>query len=240
MNISEKLATANEKVPSVYNAGKSCKELSDFRYYCYNNYRLDTLNYLDTRSGTKFDYMFYNCTNLKEAPEIDLSKAQSVCGMFKGCTSLTKALNMGNGICKNFSSMFADCSNLKECLTVDTYMGTYFGTMFSKCTSLKSVKLNTIEWNNTNSFVNTFYNCSALENVTITGELYGPVSFAWSPLLTLDSLHSIIRSLSVLYSEGSVLTLHSDSWTKLDNDTPPDNYSSWKEYITDYKNWTYA
>ena len=65
-------------------------------------------------------------------------------------------------------------------------------------------------------FTNTFYNSTALENITFEGVISKNISFAQSPKLTNDSVQSIIDHLKDLTgSTAQTLTLHADVGAKL-------------------------
>lgn len=63
----------------------------------------------------------------------------------------------------------------------------------------------------------TFYNAKKLENITIEGTIATDISFATSPLLTKDSIISIINALKDYSGTTTTytLTLHADSKAKL-------------------------
>ena len=44
-------------------------------------------------------------------------------------------------------------------------------------------------------WANMFTNCTSLENIKITGPMYGNVNFQWCPL-TADSMRSVVSALS--------------------------------------------
>lgn len=102
---------------------------------------------------------------------------------------------------------------------------------FSKATQLGSAfrncdVLHTIEYmdfskiphttSTSNSVSGIFTNCSALVNITIKPNcLKAPISFAYSPLLSDESIDSIINCLATYDSGGKKLTLHLDVYNKL-------------------------
>ena len=67
------------------------------------------------------------------------------------------------------------------------------------------------------TFTNTFLNCEALANIIIEGTIGNNISFAQSPLLTHDSLMSIIDALKDLTGTGitRTLTLHPTAKARL-------------------------
>ena len=215
MSIAEKLNIANDKVPKVYDAGKSLKEITDFSYFFYNSVRLELIDYVDTSNSTNFASMFSSCNNLRNIPSLNTSKGD------------------------NFGFMFQYCVSLTAIPPIDTSNGTGFTHMFYNCSKLKTISL--IDVSGAVNLVNFVSKCTSLENISFVGSINVSISFSNSSKLTVESIQSIINALSV-YSGTSqpTLTLNSASWTAIEAVTPPDGYSTWKEYITNYKNWKYA
>lgn len=139
-SIMDKLDQANKGVPKVYDAGKSCKDMTDFRYYCYNGARLDTLNYLNTCCGTNFKYMFAGCTSLKTIPKLDTSKGEIFSNMFSGCTSLKDIPEIDTSKGRLFASMFEGCADLWEPRPIYTPSATNCAYMFSGCNMLDTIR----------------------------------------------------------------------------------------------------
>ena len=263
-SIEDKLALANANVPKTYMAGKSCKDLTDFSYFCYWGTRLDMLKYLNTSNGKIFIDMFHNCSELTTIPKLDTSSGTDFMNMFWGCRKITTIpqLDVSNGT--SFTGMFNYCSELTTIPQLDVSNGTTFDTMFSSCVKLTTIpQLNTsngkifremffncselttipqLDVSNGTNFGDMFGDCEKLTTISFTGTINTSISFEMSRLLTTDSLHSIVYALAD--KTGSTtkprLTLHSDSWAALEETTPPAGSSSWHEYITNVKGWTYA
>lgn len=147
-------------------------------------------------------------------------------------------INTCNGT--NFSSMFYSCTNLTTIPALDTSNGTIFTNMFRACSNLTTIPaLNTSKGTN---FTNMFFGCSNLTTINFTGAINDiNISFKVCSKLTLETLQAIVNALKVTTKTTKpILTLNSASWAILDAATPPDGYASWKEYITNYKNWLYA
>lgn len=195
--------------------------------------------YIDTSKITNFSNFFYNNRCIDMIDLIDTSNGTSFYEAFSHSSSLTSlpSLNVSKGT--NFRLMFNYVSYLKTVGVLDTSKGTTMMEMFNMCTDLVTIK--GINVSKCNKLDDIFYGCRSLENITFNDSIIASISFSTSPKLTIDSLHSIINSLTVnTGSNTKKLTLNSASWTKLESDTPPDGYATWKEYITNYKNWTYA
>lgn len=148
-------------------------EVTDFSSmfkYCEN---LTTIPQIDTSNGTNFDSMFYYCSKLTEIPLIDTSKGT------------------------RFNSMFYYCQKLTEIPLIDTSKGTSFTSMFSGCSNLTTIPLINVSKITYGSYLNlTFSNCSKLENITFEGYINYTIDFSASPLLTFDSVKSILTAAS--------------------------------------------
>ena len=110
--------------------------------------------------------------------------------------------------------------------------GYYYGT-FLNCKKLKTIEL--LRSTKECTYTSTFQTCSSLENITIDGQIGQNISFQWSPLLTHESLMSIINAL-VDYSEDTsgttyTLTIGTDNIAKL---------SAEEIAIIENKGWNYA
>ena len=265
-SLDDKLATAKAKVPDTYNAGKSCKDLTDFSYFFTNNSRNDMWQYVDTRNGTKFIYMFDSCTSLtkEKIPLLDTSKGLRFDGMFRGCNQITSIPLLDTSKGEIFNSMFERCSNLTSIPILNTSKGGHFVYMFRDCGKLMTVpaldvsnginfnymfygcsklavvpKLNTAKGT---QFIGMFTKCTELTTVSFT-IIKASISFSDSPKLDAFTLRGIVNALEVktIVSSSYKLTLNATSWDLLENDSaPPTGYNTWKEYITNYKKWTYA
>ena len=175
--------------------------------------------YMAGKSGkdiTNWSYYFYFNTRLDMIDYINTCNGTNFTNMFRACSNLTTipALDMSNGT--NFSSMFYSCSNLTTIPALDTSNGIIFTNMFRDCSNLTTINFT-----------------GAINDIDI--------SFKVCSKLTLETLQAIVNALKVTTKTTKpVLTLNSASWAILDAATPPDGYASWKEYITNYKNWLYA
>lgn len=188
--------------------------ITNFSYFFYYGIRLKLLPLLSTKNGVIFSRTFASCTTLISVPQLDISKGQSFVGMFQQCTKLVSVPKLDTSNGRDFTGMFYNCSALTTISLLDISKGTDFTNMFNYCT--------------------------ALQNITFTGTINASISFSSSSALTEASLKSIINALAVKPSSTCQLTLNSASWTLLDSVTAPTGYSTWKEYISTYKGWTYA
>lgn len=69
-------------------------------------------------------------------------------------------------------------------------------------------------------FTNTFHGCGKLRNILFDGEIGNSIDFHWSPLLTVESLRSILAALSKnnTYANGKTLTLNTASKAVIEAD----------------------
>lgn len=87
----------------------------------------------------------------------------------------------------------------------------------------------------TRSFSNMFQNCSKLKNITFGGEIGRTISFADSPLLTVESMLSVINHL-VNYAGTSnqdkySVTFHANAWSRLQSWWQTENEGNVNDYI---------
>ena len=127
------------------------------------------LNNSDTTNCTNFSHMFYRRKYLKQ---------------------IIGNLDTSNGT--NFSSMFTDCNSLTEVPQLDTSKNTDFGYMFGYCHSLTTIpQLDVSNATNTFGMLGSCYN---LTNITFVGSINKNIDFLSSPLLTYDSIKSILTA----------------------------------------------
>lgn len=148
---------------------------------------------LDTKNANNTGYMFCDCYSLVNIPDYDLRKVTSAHSMFLNCRYLITLRALDMPLCANMGQMFAGCSRLKT------------------ITSITTDKVTT-----DSSFLNTFRSCSALEDITIVGNISAAISFANSSKLTNNSLMNIANALNFSVT-GKTITLHATSKTNCNN-----------------------
>lgn len=100
--------------------------------------------------------------------------------------------------------------------------------LFGQCGDLKEIKTITVSEKVT--FANFAYACPALETITFAGTIGQNLSFQWSPLLSQDSVQSIIDALKDLTGTVSqTLTFHKDVGGRL---------TAEQKAVITAKNWT--
>jgi hypothetical protein len=123
---------------------------------------------------------------------------------------------------------FAYQSKIARFPELDMQKAARLSQCFYGCTNLKSIDKIILSSTATQVFTNTFYNCSALEEIRFEGFFRSNVSFAQSSLLSHDSLINaegtgIINCLYDFKGNGDTsthtLTLHADAKARLDVNT---------------------
>lgn len=172
-------------------------QISDFSEMFYLSL-IKNISSLNTTKGTDFEHMFYGCYYLTTIP----------------------LLNTSNGI--DFSAMFQNCVALSNIPLLNTSNGTDFRDMFKECTSLTTISQ--LDLSSGTDFTNTFYYTSALENITFVGSINYNIDFSYSPLLTYDSIKSILTACAT--------TTNTDAKTLKFNRTIVDNNGELAALIT--------
>ena len=113
----------------------------------------------------------------------------------------------------NFSQIFSGCKNLKKIDFINTSNGTNFSQMFANCNSLTTISQ--LDVSNGTNFANMFSYCPKLANIAfVENSIKFSISFAQSPLLSDESIQSIINGLATV-DTAQTLTLHADVKAKL-------------------------
>lgn len=85
----------------------------------------------------------------------------------------------------------------------------------------------------------TFHRCYELETVRIK-ELYGNISFAFSPLISSDSISYLVENRTTAHTDVITVTVHADTFAKLTGDTTnpavaaltPAELAQWQQILT--------
>lgn len=162
--------------------------------------------------------------------------------MFQYCTALKKItadITPLNDGFDNIYAVFYNCYNLEEVNFDIVIKNTaanlnILGAAFSNCQMLKTIKrlvLDGLPY----TFSNSFYNCFALENLIIEGEITSTgLNLQYATLLSKASITSIINALSTTTS-GLSVTLSSTAVKTAFGST---DSSEWNTLIDTRKNWT--
>ena len=220
MSIAEKLKTIAENEQRVYDSGYSKAEsdmwdgIQDFgdRTNYEKAFEYWGAEYIRPKykvvpsSSSRNYYIFDNCLKLKklEAKYFDFSA-------YKPDASASSTSS-------NYYT-FSGCWELQEIEDIGIQAGGYYGT-FNGCGKLHTIAVMRCVKEGTYSA--TFKNCFVLKNITIEGEIGNNISFQYSPLLTIESLRSIISALYDFVGNGETttktLTLHADAKARLTAD----------------------
>jgi hypothetical protein len=95
---------------------------------------------------------------------------------------------------------------LVEAPTINATNATTIDRLFNGCSSLEKASV-VFPKSKPTSYTNVFARCASLEDFTAFGEISVPLSFSDSPLLTHDSLMSIINALKDYAGSGSTYTV---------------------------------
>ena len=141
----------------------------------------------------------------------DLSQ---MCAYTKNLNSIKIKGNIVNNATVNriFKSSHVKTIDLTECIIKSSgnkAQETFFG-----CYNLHTI-IGTIDFSQCSGFVNTYYSCSKLVNVEfLPNNIFYSIQFAQSPLLSDESIQSIINGLATV-DTAQTLTLHADVKAKL-------------------------
>lgn len=212
------------------------ENFTNWSYFCANNQGIAIIErYPDiTKNGTDFSSMFNGSDKIKIVPLFNTSKAKNMSRTFYSCTIFTELPTFDTSNVENFDHTFATCINLTSMTFNSTSKGTKFYSLFSRayklvevygldvsnatsvdgiffdCFALETVHepLNFAKAGNLTSIFN---NCGALKNVRFVAEtLKKSVSFAQSPLLTIESKQSIFDGLATV-TTATTLTLNANT-----------------------------
>ena len=183
-------------------------------------------------SVTSCNGMFQNCTSLQSITIPSLLSLTSCQGMFRDCSSLKSITLPELPSVTSCISMFSNSSSLQSITLPELPSVTSCDSMFFNCSSLQSLyldmpncenfsylifgcnalhTLDIVDVRKATELVNSFNNCSSLQNITCVEELPKcKISLNTSSKLTLESVTNIITHLPDLSAESSkTLTLHS-------------------------------
>ncbi len=191
-----------------------CKEKTDFSNMFKNCVSITEIPPLDTSKGEYFNSTFLGCTSLTTIPQLDISNGINFVSMFFGCFNLEYISLINAPKADNFSYTFHTCKSMTKA-EVDVSNAGRIDAIFNICQSLKTIsKLNPVKCTN---FASAFGGCYALENITFTPlSIQKNISFGDSPLLSSESIQSIIDGLADLTGQtAQTITFHSTVKNKL-------------------------
>lgn len=140
--------------------------------------------------------------------------------------------------CNNLFTATENITDTKVDIDLTDLGGTQKYYIFNSARKLKTVKKLIVHeaWATTGCFDT----CVALENIVIEGTLGRSINMQWSALLTAESTKSVVTHLKdykgTEYEGTYTVKFHDTAWNTLEATTPPDGYTSWKDYVLN-KGW---
>ena len=190
------------------------EKMNSINYLFMSNYNADLMDYVLSRdlTGRRCQYVFTDNTTVTDVSII--GKPSVIHGLFQRCTSLVNAEVNTEGM-----SVITD--------------------VFNGCTSLKNA--GTINFSSVTYASRTFQNCSALEEIRITGEIKIDIDLHWSTKLSKASITSIMGALSTTAS-GKTLTLSRTAvevaFSTMEGVTNGMTSKEWQDLADTRPNWT--
>lgn len=195
----------------------STSKVKNFQNTFMNMFLLKHISGLDLSSATNVTGMFYYCKELENVSLKNISPLASYRNMFTGCQKMTNFPTLDFLKTTDYYGLFSSCSSMvtaPENIGIGNLANMNMTALFGSCSNLKTIPC--ITTNATTSFSSTFNGCSALENITFDGVIGKTgISFSGCPLLTHDSLMSIINALETKTSGTFKITLGSTNLAKL-------------------------
>lgn len=177
--------------------------------------------------GAQFASLFNSNTDIKKPLKLNFQNATTISNIFYNCTNLESIdYYINSSKCTNFSNAFAWCTNLKYIKGVDTSSATRMADFINQ-SGVETID-SPIDMSNVQStYMKAFSAAFFLVNISFVAEsIKFSLSF-YSPLLSADSIQSIIDGLATVET-AQTLTLHSDILPKLTDE-------QWQ--IAEEKNW---
>ena len=191
MTIAEKLQTIAENEQRVFDAGKNdvFKNMDSLNYFFaddLNSYYFDKISEYDLSGITKAQYIFQS-SKKTEIKALSLPNVTYLHGMFKNCSSLeiVDFTDCNLKKAKVLTEMLYGCGALEQIKgTLDFPLAEYASRSFQGCSSLKEIRL-------------------AESSIAVS------ISFADSPLLTSESVQSVIDALATV-TEAKAITFNEE------------------------------
>lgn len=137
-------------------------------------------------------YMNYAITEIDGT--IDCSSAGSINAMFNECSSLNEISITNTSNVIEMREVFRCTGIVTVPSTFSTTSANYVDGLFSYCGNLQSIPI--LNFSNVITANDCFTGCNNLQNVTFEGSINVSLSFGNSPLLTYDSIKSILTAAS--------------------------------------------
>ena len=228
MSIVEKLQTIAENEQRVFDSGKK-KAWNDF----WDTFQANGSRTLYTAAFSSD----WNDEIFKPKYNINVVAGNKM--FYKSKITNLKQILIDCGVVLDFSKattldeVFSENSFITHLPTIDTRSASRFSALFYSASKLVEIEKLILKDDGSQSYNRAFNNLWLLENIVVEGKFGENLPFAQSPLLTNDSVNSIINALKD-YSGTSntrTLTLHADVKAKLTEE---------QIAIANQKGWTIA
>ena len=204
MSIAEKLTTVAENMPKIFEAGKKSE---------YDKF-WDIFQQNGTRAGYQYGFAGIGWTDETFKPKYNIKITSPSNGAFRGSRVVnfkeileSCGVELNLSACASMSDGFNNCSVLKTLPKLDfSNMG---GTtnMFYNDIALESID-EIVFAERTGFTANTFYNCSSLTHMIVTGTIgQSGLDLHYSTLLDKESLLSVLNALQDKTAEGGTWTV---------------------------------
>ena len=163
--------------------------------------------YLENR--TTYESCFFKANDV---PYFEINKNANIATSMFSYATITEfsKLDIGKSNLQIGIRMFNECKNLIK-VQIDIKKFYNISSMFYNCVSLVDVgtlDFSGIPQDNSDRMGACFYNCKSLEKIKVVSQsLKRSLSFAWSPLLSAESVQSIIDGLAIV-TTAQTITFH--------------------------------
>lgn len=208
MSIAEKLVTIAENEQKIYDAGKKAEYDRFWDEYQRNG---DRVKYNSAFSGYWGDGCFQPKYDMRPTTATSMFQESSITDLVGILKERGVVLDLSN--CTKIVMMFYWCKKITTIPIVDTTATTDDGTsgtfyyLFGSDEKLQSIEKIILKQSGEQKFNNPFSGCSALREIRFEGVIGNDISFQDSPLLTHDSLMSIINHLKDFSGTTTTMTL---------------------------------
>lgn len=157
---------------------------------------------------TSLLYFYYNYKGEGIIPFKKTYKVTNLNNFCGGCTNLKSWENIyDTNIVIDFTSMFSDCSSITNIEGLTTENGERCSNLFKECIKLGKI-LTPLNFKKMKNVNDCFYNCESLQYIRFVSEsIILSLSFAQSPLLSAESVQSIIDGLAPV-TTAQTITFH--------------------------------
>ena len=209
MSISDKLVVIAENEQKVFDAGKKAGHDAFWDEYQRNG---DRVGYKSAFSGQYWgDSCFQPKYDMRPTDASYMFEGSSITDPASNLKECGVVLDLSN--CTNVTLMFYSCKKITTIPIIDTTATTDDGTngtfyyLFGWDEKLQSIEKIILKQSGEQKFNDTFAGCYALREIRFEGVIGNDISFQDSPLLTHDSLMSIINHLKDFSGTTTTMTL---------------------------------